>query len=332
MKTSNQISSDNLTLYRVIAMTMVVLYHCTCYYASHTWPFGEGPYNSIMKVLTTLMGGIHMPVFVFISGYLYWILKHKGHYKNFLLFYKNKVLRLLVPYFVIGGGVLLIFSDLYRIQQLLYGICHLWFLQMLFGLFILSPGLWYLLETVKNDRLVTGLVTASFLIFPFFAEINFLEITKIFYFLPFFLLGYILQRRGVTETYNDWKYWLGLIGSFALLFVLCPRTLFMDKVIREYASFLVIIVITLIPNFAIPKGARLLVKNISDNSMGIYLFHQIIVACLIMTPAIKGWLDTTNCYLGVLFLFSVTFVSSWLLSIISNQYKLTQLLIGSKPQ
>lgn len=66
--------------------------------------------------------------------------------------------------------------------------------------------------------------------------------------------------------------------------------------------------------------------------MGIYLFHQIIVACLMMTPTIKGWLDTTNCYSGVLFLFSTTFVSSWLLSIICNQYKLTRLLIGSKLQ
>lgn len=103
MKTCNQISSDNLTLYRVIAMTMVVFYHCTCYYASPTWPFGEGPYNSIMKVLTTLMGGIHMPVFVFISGYLYWGLKHKGHYDSLLLFYKNKALRLACPLFCNRG-------------------------------------------------------------------------------------------------------------------------------------------------------------------------------------------------------------------------------------
>lgn len=332
MKISNQLSLDTLTLYRVIAMIMVFLYHCTCYYASPTWPFGEGPYDPIMKVMTTLMGGIHMPVFVFISGYLYWTLKHKGHYNNLLLFYKNKVLRLLVPYLVIGNVIVLLFSDLYQIEQLLYGICHLWFLQMLFGLFILSPGLWYLLETVQNDRLVTGLVMVSFLFFPFFAETNFLEITKIFYFLPFFLLGYVLQRRGVTETYKDWVFWLSLMGSFTLLFALCPKSLFMDKVIREYASFLAIIVVTLIPNFVIPKGTKLLVENISNNSMGIYLFHQIIVACLMMTPTIKGWLDTTNCYSGVLFLFSTTFVSSWLLSIICNQYKLTRLLIGSKLQ
>ena len=104
MKGSDQIASDNLTFYRVVAMTMVVLYHCTCYYAHPSWPFGEGPYNPVLKIITTLMGGIHMPVFVFISGYLYWMLKRKGHYDDLLLFFKNKIFRLLVPYFVMGGG------------------------------------------------------------------------------------------------------------------------------------------------------------------------------------------------------------------------------------
>lgn len=49
MKENSQIASDNLGLYRVVAMTMVVLYHCTCYYTHPSWPFGEGPYNSVLK-------------------------------------------------------------------------------------------------------------------------------------------------------------------------------------------------------------------------------------------------------------------------------------------
>ena len=89
---NKSISSDNLTVYRVIAMTMVVLYHCTCYYAHPTWPFGEGSYNPVMKLLTSLMGGIHMPIFVFISGYLYLMLKERGHYNSVLKFYRGKSL------------------------------------------------------------------------------------------------------------------------------------------------------------------------------------------------------------------------------------------------
>lgn len=103
MKENQQISSDNLTLYRGIAMTMVVLYHCTCYYSHPTWPFGEGPYNPVLKIITTIMGGVHMPVFVFISGYLYWMLKRRKHYDNMYQFYKNKGQRLMVPYFITGG-------------------------------------------------------------------------------------------------------------------------------------------------------------------------------------------------------------------------------------
>lgn len=99
-----KISSDNINLYRAIAMLMVVLYHCTCYYAHPTWPFGEGPYNPVMKILTTLMGGIHMPIFVFISGYLFWSFKFQGKYKNILQFYQTKFYRLLVPYLFVGGG------------------------------------------------------------------------------------------------------------------------------------------------------------------------------------------------------------------------------------
>lgn len=96
MTSYNQINSENLTLYRVAAMTLVVLYHCTCYYAHPSWPFGEGPYNPVLKAMTTLMGGIHMPIFVFISGYLYWKLKGDGHYNDLFAFYKNKTLRLII--------------------------------------------------------------------------------------------------------------------------------------------------------------------------------------------------------------------------------------------
>lgn len=32
------------------------------------------------------------------------MLKDKGHYYDLLLFFKNKIFRLLVPYFVMGGG------------------------------------------------------------------------------------------------------------------------------------------------------------------------------------------------------------------------------------
>lgn len=331
MKTdAKRISSDNITTYRVIAMTMVVLYHCTCYYAHPTWPFGEGPYSPILKALTTLMGGIHMPVFVFISGYLFWMFKFQGKYTDVINFYKGKVLRIIVPYICIGGGILLIFNEIYTPMDLLYGICHLWFLLMLFGVFVLAPILWKIFENVKEDRLVTILVLSSFLIFPIFHSVNLLQVTKVFYFLPYFSFGYLLLRRGTKALYTDWLFWTFLIVSMMGLYLICPRSLFIDKVIRQYASMVVILALALVPNFSIPEKVTGIINNISTNSMGIYLFHQVIVAQLMMTSYIKLWLDTTNCYIGVIFLFMTTFCSSWIFSFACNRIRLTRLIIGSK--
>ena len=330
MTSYNQINSENLTLYRVAAMTLVVLFHCTCFYAHPSWPFGEGPYNPVLKAMTTLMGGIHMPIFVFISGYLYWKLKGDGHYNDLFAFYKNKTLRLLVPYFVVGGGMLIMFNEIYKPVSLLYGICHLWFLLMLFGLFIMAPFLWHLMERIKSDRLATIAVTASFLFYPIFHNVNLFQITKVFYFLPFFLIGYILQRRGRKEVYSDSIFWISLVLVVILLFVVCPRTLFLDKIIRELASFIVIMIVSLIPNINIPTRIRGVMNNFSENSMGIYLIHHVIISYVVMMPSVKHLIDHMNSYVGALLMFVSVFISSWIFSSFLNKYNLTRFLIGSK--
>lgn len=330
MKKEGQISSDNLTVYRAVAMVMVVLYHCTCYYAHPYWPFGEGPYNAFLKAVTTLMGGIHMPVFVFISGYLFWMLKQKGHYKSIAEFYKKKFFRLIVPYLVVGVGLILMFDEIYAVKDMLYGICHLWFLLMLFFLFLLAPFFWKFFEKIKNDRVVTILIASSFLLFPVFSKVGILTIAKVFYFLPFFLMGYVIQRRGKRALYCDWVFWMGVLFFGVILFVFTPHLLFVEKVIREYASFVVIIVVSLIPNFSLPQKIKNVVTNFSNNSMGIYLFHHLFISYVIMVPSIKKWLDSTNSYFGVLLLFFTALVSSWILSILFNRFKFLRVLIGGK--
>ena len=79
--------------------------------------------------------------------------------------------------------MLIIFNQFYNLNSALYGICHLWFLLMLFGLFILAPIVWYFMERIKNDRIATVAVNASFLLYPIFCDVNLLQITKVFYFL-----------------------------------------------------------------------------------------------------------------------------------------------------
>lgn len=226
--------------------------------------------------------------------------------------------------------MLFMFSSFYSLGTLLYGVCHLWFLLMLFGLFVLAPILWHLLESIKNDRMVTVVVAASFLLYPLFWKVNILQLTKVFYFLPFFLIGYIIQRRGKNCLYQDSLFWISLISVIFILFVLCPRPLFIDKVVRDFASFIVIIVVSLIPNITISNKQKGILKNLSDNSMGVYLIHHVIISYVVMLPSVKKVLDANNCYIGVFVLFLSVFSSSWLLSILFNKYNVTRFLIGSK--
>ena len=51
--------------------------------------------------------------------------------------------------------MLIMFNNIYNLSSLLYGICHLWFLLMLFGLFILAPIVWFFMERINNDRFAT---------------------------------------------------------------------------------------------------------------------------------------------------------------------------------
>lgn len=62
---------------RVMAMLMVVLYHCLCYYG--VWGYDDAVTVNAYSCLASFLNYIDMPLFVFISGYLYaHILKRGG--------------------------------------------------------------------------------------------------------------------------------------------------------------------------------------------------------------------------------------------------------------
>ena len=121
-----------------------------------------------------------------------------------------------------------------------------------------------------------------------------------------------------------------MLGIAALvLFIIVPHSLFMDKVLKEYLSMVVILLINLIPNMNI-SSMRKLIEILAKNSMGIYLFHHVILAIIIMIPTVKHCLDTTDPYIGGIVLFGVVFIISILLSMAFNKSKITRFLIGSK--
>lgn len=131
-------------------------------------------------------------------------------------------------------------------------------------------------------------------------------------------------------VYGDSVYWLSIVLMIILLFVVCQRTLFIDKIIREFASYFVVVIVSIIPNIKIPNKVKKIVNNFSDNSMGVYLIHHVIISYVILLPSVKNLIDNINSFIGTLLLFVSVFISSWFLSILLNRYDLTRFLIGSK--
>lgn len=71
---------NDISVMRVFAMLLVVLYHCLCPYTS-IWdgsPYGIGFHVMAWQVLDGMLMQIHLPIFFLISGYLYGFKRIRG--------------------------------------------------------------------------------------------------------------------------------------------------------------------------------------------------------------------------------------------------------------
>lgn len=122
---------------RVMAMLIIVFYHCFCCYSgiwstTRPWVAFEIPFYHI---LGTLLLNFHLPLFTIVAGYLYSFLAQQGHYEDKRKFIIGKVKRLLVPYIIVGTFIIILQDR--PILQIVNGFSHLWYLLFLFGCFVI---------------------------------------------------------------------------------------------------------------------------------------------------------------------------------------------------
>jgi len=142
----------------------------------------------------------HMELFFLLAGAVY-------HCSNFWKFVKNKILRLGVPYLFFGAltlcmhifGGSLVHKDLSLKEGLFdfifYGGSY-WFLYTLFFVFLLYP----LIDKVCNTnikKILFGLLIIG--INSFINLTSLFTIEKIFYYLPYFILGQLLSNLNVWQ-------------------------------------------------------------------------------------------------------------------------------------
>ena len=331
---------SNISLLRVIAMVSVVFYHCLCYYGIWSSKFVIEGYRDFDIFLVR----INMPLFVFLSGYLYAYLRNNFHkYLDTKSFVVKKAKRLLIPY-IFWGVLLVLFFPIpgHHWTDFFSGICHLWFLLMLFEefLFFHFTYKFWKSKTQRSALLkLIGLLLVSLLMNKLFSHYYVgnlpLCINQFFNKLPFFGLGILLSCTPPSNSKCIVFFNLHSKG-FAIFF--CCASLLLCFVDLPYGgnsiSYLLTIGILLsvfkwsetFSNKHCNFVSRKWLKDLDKCSMGIYIIHHPIIEYIVHIPGMDYYLNNYF-YILPFVIFILVLPLSWLLAHIMLSSK-ARILLG----
>ena len=286
---------DDINILRCLVLLCLLVYHSTAFFIG-AWqapfPYEEGTVSLIYTWVARFSYAIMLEMFTFVSGYLFAF--QIGGYTLWSLV-KKKFKRLVIPALVWGCvyGVLLrrlsISSGWQGFSDLLTGVGHLWYLPMLFWCFIFT---FLLIRLVKSPSLVLGTclllcVLSRLLVCPFGGFGAALK------YLLYFLLGYYsFIYRGWFFAHLQKGWWiitgggvflLLFIGYYAFLpMVELPQEVMIRFVVSTLYKCIGVLFLYLLVNRYMNKFELhfSLFRKLSLLSMGIYIFHQMIIEFL----------------------------------------------------
>lgn len=214
---------NDVVIIRSIAIVLVVAFHA--YYMMMVpghFPETTQMYHDMYFNVNCLILQFRMPLFIFISGYLFSHLENdRGKYATFRELLSNKFKRLIIPFFVFATVFMVSVNDFSLRPYYAWGYQHLWFIPMLFWCFIFTR----IQSFAKHSRSSwwkIGLLSIFFVFnlipriqIPLLGLPNFLR----WYF--WFYLGYLwyLNRDSIYHIFNNHKSVVTII--LATIFTAC---------------------------------------------------------------------------------------------------------------
>ena len=326
---------DEISIMRVLAMTMIVAFHSLCFYNGR-WVKVNALDIPVWHRISSFLDVIDLNMFVFISGYLYgYLYIYRNKYRHPSEVIRIKARRLLIPYFFWGIPMAIVWPW-NTWSSLFYGIGHLWFLFMLFGVFTLTVILQLLNAQRFKYTFGRGLVliVCGYLVWNVLKHYNpndFLCLNKVLYYFPAFMVGYLCAKLRVGWLLPNWSY-MSLPFVVLLLFVFVwyqiPLPYGFIILIRTLCAYAICIFLLIILSQTIfSDKTRLIVQEIERLSMGLYIFNQISMDLVFTTPMLHQWFEV-HWMIGPFVLFLIGFIPPMLLSYIFNRYKALRWAIG----
>lgn len=336
--------TENCTFVKTCLMFTVILYHSCVFWTGKWFVLPVASPAVPLAYFARWINSFHVYAFVLVSGYLFaflkWNLEKYGDYKSFVL---GKFKRLIVPYifvsiaWAIPIGQLFYhhsFSTLMKQYGLATAPSQLWFLIMLFWCFLVA---WPLNKRIWQSGLFSLWVSLCAYGIGFIGGIkfeNYFSIWTACQYFPFFVLGMNLhlgRLKWITEikslyllvadiaVFIAWR--ILLIGESPIIKLATAGVEFLLHIIGAIMAFYILQRIAMKVKW---KEWHFL-KQLSESSMPMYLFHQQIIYLVIfvlngkINPFIHAALNLTISMLG-----------SFLISYIFKKWKITRFLIGEK--
>ena len=267
----------DVSILRTFSVISVVLWHSYCPYIC--WGIADSPLNRYYTfILSNVLPDANLPLFTFISGYLFRFSIEKNKYSEFIPFLYNKVNRLLIPFIVLGSVINLCEIDK-NIVDILYGKPnHLWYCLMLFYCFILC---WFIEKKIRNYNIILAIISA---IFASYIGGGVLSINSplgivlpIYYYVYFYFGFYVYKCKNKVYTLMT-KCWSIILivyisfciynpGGHLIVFQCLSYILLLWRIVNS-RKIISICLMPPISNF---------IYKINKYSFGIYVFHQWII-------------------------------------------------------
>ncbi len=283
-------------------------------------------YNIPAKVYYLLINSFHIPVFVLISGIFS---RTEISYNDIAKFVK----RILIPFLIFDIFYELFHLVLYKqISPFILSLAPYWLMWYMLALFT-----WRMLLPVFNSFKYSIIISIFITVFlGYFSGLGELfNISKTFFFFPFFLTGYYLSR----DFFKNKK--LNPFLAVIIILFSCLIYIYLNKIhigwvlgnfsysemgVNQwyagifriaffiFAFFLSRAVISLIPE------KRNILTKIGEKSLYVYLWHGFIVAVFKKFKVVEFLIDNFNVYPVLIFLTFLSVIIAYILSLscISN--------------
>lgn len=281
---------------RVFAILSVVFAHSVILYTAG-WGVFESTRSSewsahLFAELKKFVAQYHMPLFMSISGYLFYFSSNKKI--NYFSFLGNKTLRLLVPYLFAGCAWMIpariiaglkgytwekYFRLVYKYVILGKQNGHLWYLIALFIIFAVAYFIVKLSNKISNKKFQIcfdcAILIASLVLNYYAKDISkIVSITGVWracLYLFWFYLGYVFSKYFELTKKDYFKSVLTLFLAIITVGIIINYFFIKTNYLYNLTLKLAVVVLLYI---IVPNRTNKAVSFIEKNSFGLYLFHS----------------------------------------------------------